>query len=304
MNKLDNPYRARGLKSVGFRSYLNIVIIILFLVIVAIILYAWQANAHKNKFDYDSAVLVQRQIPKDDAPVVVFETSKGTFKAVLYKEEAPNCVDYFINLVKDGYFNGTYVCEVQDSVYFIGGSKSQNGSETKDTDTTAIDQELTPNLWPFRGALMSYGPSGGSVTNKRIMSGSRVLFVNSVEFTDEFKKELDSVDGNKEIINAFKELGGVPNISQQYTTFGQVYDGFDVYDEISKAAVKDEKSLTPKEKITFTKVYMSTYGENKNDEFFVGDNKENSDSSESSGAEESAVNSESESTETSESSEE
>lgn len=268
MKRMENPYRAKGMKSVGFRSYLQLIIIMFILVCVVAVLYACQANAKRNKFDYNKADLLQLKTPSDNAPVAVFETDKGVFKAVLYPDEAPKCVDYFIGLVKKGYFDGTYVCEVQDSVYFIGGSKSDSGEQTDDTDTTAIDQEITPNLWPFRGALMSYGPRGGSATKKKVMSGSRILFVNSVEFTKEFKEEMDSMGGNEKIISAFKNLGGVPNFSQQYTTFGQVFDGFDVYDKISKVKVNNDKDLKPKEKITFKKVYMSTYGENKNDSFF------------------------------------
>ena len=270
MRRVENPYRARGLKSLGFRSGLQIVIIMLILVFIVIGLYACTVNAKKNEFNYEDADLIQLKVPKDDDSVVVFETTKGTFKAVLYKKEAPKCCDYFINLVKKGYFDGTYVYEVQDKVYFLAGSKSKSGKETEDTDTEGIEQEISPNLWPFKGAMMSYGPQQGTAQKKKIMSGSRILFVNSIEFTDEIKKELDSTGGTKEIINAFKTRGGVPNFSQQYTVFGQVYDGMDVYEEICGADVTDSSSLEPKEKIKFTKVYMSTYDENKNDSFFTG----------------------------------
>ena len=71
-----------------------------------------------------------------------------------------------------------------------------------------------------------------------------------------------------DITDAFSNYGGVLNFSQQYTIFGQIYDGMDVYDEICAMDVTDSETLRPSENIQFTKVYLSTYGENKNDSFF------------------------------------
>ena len=60
------------------------------------------------------------------------------------------------------------------------------------------------------------------------------------------------------------------NFSQQYTIFGQTYDGMDVYEKICGYDVKDEEkeNLQPVDEIVFKRVYMSTYGENKKDEAF------------------------------------
>ena len=44
----------------------------------------------KSGKDYQNPTLVQRQLPADDATVAVFETNKGTFKAVLYEDKAPD----------------------------------------------------------------------------------------------------------------------------------------------------------------------------------------------------------------------
>ena len=81
-----------------------------------------------------------------------------------------------------------------------------------------------------------------------------------------------------------KTYGGVLNFSQQYTIFGQVYEGMDIYDEICGVDVADSETLKPREDIQFTKVYMSTYGENKNSGAFSG-------SADSSAASESAADS-------------
>ena len=255
-----------------------------FIIVVAIIIfYACQVK-NQPKLDYDNVELIQYELPDDNTPVVVFETTLGTFKAVLFPEQTPDYYEYFTGLVNDGYYDDTYVFAVQDGVYFMGGSKTDDGVTDSNTDESNFNQELSTNLWPFKGSLIAYGNKSQRFFSDRISSGSRILFVDTVEFTDEFVKELESVDGNKDVVEAFKEKGGVPNFSQQYTIFGQVYDGFDAYDKICTYDVKDEENLNPIDDIKFEKVYMSTYGEHKNDQAFsvkTADSSQTEDSSQS-----------------------
>jgi len=132
-------------------------------------------------------------------------------------------------------------------------------------------------------------------------TGKYILFLDCDDFyepemvekafrrAEEEQAELDSklADSNnipEDITDAFEKYGGVLNFSQQYTVFGQVYDGMDIYDEICGTDVADSETLKPREDIQFTKVYMSTYGENKNSNAFAG-------SADSSEVSESAVDS-------------
>lgn len=222
----------------------------------------YRCTVQKNRLDSDDVEIIQFDTPADDAPVVVFETTEGTYSAVLYPDIVPDYCEYFTKLVNDGYYDGTYIFAVEKDVYFIGGSKTDNGTNNDDTDKTNYEQELSPKLWPFKGALIAFGDEKGLFV-KKTLAGSRVMFVNSIEFTDEFKEELDNAGGNKELVEAFKEHGGIPNFSQQYTVFGQVIDGMDIYDKICAAEVNDEKTKKPMNDIKFEKVYMTTYGEMK-----------------------------------------
>ena len=266
-------------RSRRFRIYFNFSMIALGFVLAFSLFSACQRMKSGGALDPDNVDLIQYQLPKDDAPVVVFETSEGNFTAVLYPDQAPKFVEYFEDLVNDGYYDNTYIFAVQKDVYFMGGSKSSDGTETSDTDTTQLEPEIHKDLWPFKGSLISYGDKGGSIFNKKIMSGSRILFVDTVEFTDEFKEELDSAGGNTELGETFKSKGGIPNFSQQYTIFGQVYDGFDAYDAVCGAEVmKEDDDLRPKKDIIIKKAYISTYGEHRNDSFFsLGQDKNTTD---------------------------
>ncbi|MBQ4247205.1 MAG: peptidylprolyl isomerase [Ruminococcus sp.] len=243
------------------------VMVVCFLLILALALFLGRMN-RKNKPDYDNAQLLQTQVPSDSTPVAVFETSMGTFKAVIYEDKAPDLCKYFTGLVNKGYYDGTYVFSVEKDAYFIGGSKSKSGEDTSDTDTKTITKETNAELWPFKGSLISFGGSDGKFFSSNV-SGSRIMFVGSIEFTDEIVSEMDKRPGNSEINEVFKRWGGVPNFSQQYTIFGQVYDGYESYEKICAQGKGDSSDTTPTTEIKINNVYMSTYGENKNDSFFT-----------------------------------
>lgn len=277
VNKENNsttgvPYVRRRMATYFQFSMIAVVLVIVF----AAIYFISGKISGRNKIDYSSAELIQFQVPSDDTAVVIYETDLGTFKAVLYEEQAPEYCKYYKNLVKSGYYDGTHVFGVQDGVYFMGGSKTSDGTDDDDTDKTEYDAEKSKDLWPFYGAIAAYG-NQKSAFNSQIQSGSRSLFIGSIEFDEETAAQLDSASDNSELNNAFKTKGGVPNFSQQYTIFAQVYDGLDAYAEVIGAEVvkpsdgddDDTADLRPKKDIVFKKVYLSTYGENKNDDFFT-----------------------------------
>lgn len=230
-----------------------------------------------NNINYEESDFVQLEEPDDDATVVVFETTAGTIRAVLYEEEAPKYCKYFKELVEDGYFDGTYVCTILkndegDNAGFIGGSKTKDGIANDDTNTKMKKIEVSGNLLPIKGSLCSLVKQGGMFTKSK--AGSVITFMNDVTDDQELDKNLEEsgdVNGLGKVTEIFKKYGGVPNYLQQYTIFGQIYDGWDVFEKITTTEIKGEgvsddnedKSYSPKEEIKFVKVYLSTYGEQK-----------------------------------------
>lgn len=250
------------------RTIAQVSILVVCFVMIAVLTIMFSSfGKKKNGTDFQNPTLVQRQLPADDTPVAVFETTQGTFKAVIYEDKAPDVCKYFKKLVNDGYYDDTYVFSVEKDTYFLGGSKAPDGTDTDDTDKKTLDKEISADLWPFKGALISFGGKNDKFISSNV-SGSRILFVGSVEFTDEFIAELNSASDNKEVNKAFEEMGGIPNFTKQYTIFGQVYDGMDVFEKICGSEPTDSSNAQPAQEIKFTKVYMSTYGEHKNDSFF------------------------------------
>lgn len=226
------------------------------------------------RIDYEQSNFVQYTAPSDDTPVVVFETTEGTFKAVLYEDEAPEYCRFFKDLVAEGYFNDTYICTILktegQSGGFIAGSKTADGANTEDTNTDMVNLEISPNMLPTRGSLGSLVKQGGRFSKAK--AGSIFTVIDDVVDVEELRSlDNQDVNGFKRVCELFEKYGGVPNYLQMYTLFGQVYDGWDVIDKINSARIVGEelpdddenKSFVPESEIKFTRVWLSTYGEQK-----------------------------------------
>lgn len=264
-------------------SFIKFFKISLIAVVVLLVVYIGASCMKDDPIDYSASDFVQIKEPSDDTDVVVFETSEGTFKAVLYEDEAPEYVGYFKKLVEDKYFDGTYVCTIiknQDGLQagFLGGSKTSDGTTADDSDTEFTDLEISQNLLPIKGTLGSLCSEAGMFTSAK--AGSIVTFMNDVVISEELKesiKDLEDTNGMEKVSNMFLSYGGVPNLMQQYTIFGQVFDGWEAYDKICAAEIVDEgksdeeedKNYQPVSDIKFEKVYLSTYGAEKSGEYLL-----------------------------------
>ena len=60
-------------------------------------------------------------------PIVTFETTRGTIKAELYPEIAPNTVNNFISLIQKGFYDGTIFHRVIPGFMIQGGDPEGTG---------------------------------------------------------------------------------------------------------------------------------------------------------------------------------
>ncbi len=249
--------------------FLILISIVSFLVFYLIVMLS---SKNYRYIDPEQMELIQTEEIPAGSPTAVIETTMGEIRAVLYPEEAPETVENFISLAESGYYDNTYVFEQKADVYFAAGSPLQSGAldDAKETNEM-VPQELHQNLWPFRGALCAMNTrTEGNFFQKimndtRTYSGSRFLFVNSVEFTEEYIQEFREASSSEELADAFIQMGGVPNFSQQMTIFGQAYAGLDVIDAICSAPVQEETNMNgytaPVEECRILSVTISEYGE-------------------------------------------
>ncbi|MDO5560688.1 MAG: peptidylprolyl isomerase [Oscillospiraceae bacterium] len=247
-------------------------LLVAFLVFAAITAATFIFNRDKDKtsaIDRDTVNLVQLDtISKkiaDDAQVAVISTSYGEIRAELYTKYAPDTTARFIELAQQGYYDGTYVFQLEPDIYFAAGSPERDGSlaDGYNKDDESIPQELSQDLWPFKGCFISCGLSKTSFFSgtHTVFGGSRFMVTDSIDFTDEIKTELyNGKEGNTAIEDAFVEYGGIPNYSQQMTIFAQTYDGMDVIDKITSQETQEDSSI-PASDIIIDSVKICTYKE-------------------------------------------
>ena len=229
----------------------TIIMLIISVAMVSIIIFLNSFGGGKKvKLDATKATTTQLETPKNGQEIAIIKTNMGDMKVALYTEYAPKAVENFVSLAKSGYYNGTYIFQDEPTVYFIGGGKNKDGSGG---EKKTMDNEITANLWPFKGSLCSIGDGD---TN---CSGNKIMFVNSIEFTDKIKEQMKSASKNEKLTNAFINNGGIPNFVGQYTVFAQTYEGMDVFEKIS-AVSSDKNTKQPSQDIIIESVEISTYG--------------------------------------------
>lgn len=223
--------------------------------------------------DLSEVTLVQLDTPADDAPAMCVHTTCGDIVAELYPEQAPDYVAQFTELAESGYYDNTYVFQIEPGVYFEAGTANPDGTVTDDT-YEHVAAETDSSLWPFRGAFCAptVSQEGGFFDrltgNMTSYCGSRFVVCDTIEFDDDTKEALSSVAENAEAINdAFLEYGGIPNYSQQMTIFAQAYgdESFATIDAITDAAVRNAETeggyTPPVEEIRILSIEIGVYAD-------------------------------------------
>ncbi|MBP3379452.1 MAG: peptidylprolyl isomerase [Ruminococcus sp.] len=255
-----------------------IIIVALVMGVLTVALLFIQGKQAKNNtyitLDPDTMKLIQLDGPQEGDPIAIVDTTLGEFRFVLYPEQSPNAVKNFVELAESGYYTNTYVFNSDSGAYSAAGSKLKNGEmpEGYDVSRELVERELHQDLWPFRGAVCSMTTTVDRSFWERIFgggtyyNGSRFAIVNSIEFTEDMKKELMDSSENKDLGQAFIDKGGIPNFSQQLTVIGQTYQGLDVVDALANLESENNGTYQlPKEDIMINSVTISTYSAAEND---------------------------------------
>jgi len=169
-----------------------------------------------------AAVLAFAATARAENPVVVVETSLGTFEAELFADKAPDTVKNFLGYVDDKFYDGTVFHRVIKDFMIQGGGFEPGMKQKKTKDQ--IKNESENGLSNTKGTLaMARTQVADSATSQ--------FFVNTVdnEFLDRAK--------------ARDKVG--------YCVFGKVTSGMEVVDKIKAVKVND---LTENGRVTHEKV--------------------------------------------------
>lgn len=183
------------------------------------------AAADEPKPQFDRAPTPEEVLDKGTTYTAVIETSCGTIRVELDAKKAPQTVASFVFLAEQGYFDGTYVHRVVDSIDVVQGGApagSGGGPGYSIPDELAGDQHYAPGTV----AMANAGPDTG---------GSQFFLITGPE-----GEGLDSV----------------PN----YTIFGQITEGLDVAQTINALMPTDDGSYDgpPTEAVYLESVTIET----------------------------------------------
>ena len=234
--------------------------------------------------------------PKSGDLIATFEIEgHGTIKAVLFPDIAPVGVENFQKLADQGFYNGLTIHRVVDQFMFQGGSANGNGTGGEAAvNGGSFGIETDDSARHFYGALCYANAAGQNSTQFYIVNANESIDIDDTikqynevydaysayaaaassaydkavyeYYASEVKAALDKFSAIDQKVRAlYKERGGTPSLDGGYTVFGQVYEGFDVIESISKVEVElveggvDNVPSKPVDTIFIKNVTVSKY---------------------------------------------
>ncbi len=206
---------------------------------------------------YEVTELPQLDGVQSGDTIATIKTNYGDIKVWFFPEYAPKAVENFTTHAKDGYYDNLIFHRVINDFMIQGGDPLGTGAGGESIWGADFENEVTPNLRSFRGALCM--ANAGADTN-----GSQFYIVQAEDAKSTInmlKQQADEETFNilypENVVSAYEEKGGYPSLDFGYTIFGQVYDGMDVVDKI--AAVQTDESDKPVEDVIIESIEVGTY---------------------------------------------
>ena len=218
--------------------------------------------------DYDfkemNADFVQLKMPDEGDTIAIVDTDLGEFRVVIYEEYAPNTAAAFIEKAKSGEYDNKLVYGVMKGIYFLtGGDEDEKGYYTgRKSDSELIANECSVDLWPFRGALMSFSEKPGCSDSRWFVCNTETetLTENAINELKQSAAEREDEDERQKLLTLFDkfyEVGGVFGLSGTVTVFGQTYEGIDVVEKLCN--IPAESNGRASEEVMIKSVTISEY---------------------------------------------
>lgn len=206
--------------------------------------------------DKNIATEPKEEETKEKTTMVIISTDLGEMKAVLYNE-TPLHKENFIKLAKEGYFDGCLFHRVIDGFMIQGGDPDSKTAKPgqmlgQGGPGYTIPAEFKQELIHKKGALAA-ARMADQVNPQKASSGSQFYIAQGKSYTENELNMLSSRMGkafNKQQIEAYTTVGGVPFLDYEYTVFGEVVEGLEVIDKI--AAVEKDRRDRPVQDIKMT----------------------------------------------------
>lgn len=213
---------------------------------------------HKTEID-ESVFDFETQLspPQTGETIAVVTTSFGTFKMKFFPQYAPNAVNNFITLAKEGYYDSSYIFCIDPNNAFMGGSGDNQGVDYKSiyNDGKPFDNECTDALWHFSGAVSAISTETGK-------SDSRFLILGDVTIPEATFASMEKYGYPASLVEKYREFGGAPTLDARHTIFAQIFEGIETVNAINSVEV-DAETGRPLTDVKIEKIEIISYGEEK-----------------------------------------
>lgn len=207
--------------------------------------------------DFGGLRIPQFKLPKVGEEIAIITTNKGEIKVKLLDEVAPIAVEHFKKWVKEEKYTDSIFANIsKDKNIMIQGSgykpnmteEERNNYYLDIVNTMSFDDdyvlETSTEYLHFSGAVSfaNYNDKELGYTNKPV--GTFFIVANSGidDVTIELMEEMSEKFGfTKDIIKAYRHIGGVLDYDGNYVVFGQVFYGMELVYEINEMTVDNSR---------------------------------------------------------------
>ena len=226
------------------------VVSLMLIIVLALSLTSCSGRKKGEKGEDVTSSVRQLCSPKEGDTIVTIVTGKGTIKAVIYDDLVPKTAQNFMDLADTGYYDGMIVHKTIKNFVMQFGDKTLKGDGGESFSGQGVSPEYRDDLHSYTGAL-------GMVVYGDGLQYSQFFIIAGDTVSDAYIEAMQKAGYSPEVIDAFKELGGQPQLDYVYTIFGQVYEGLDIVKDI--ASQDTDKYNRPKKDITIKTVSISSY---------------------------------------------
>ncbi|SFS54712.1 peptidylprolyl isomerase [Sphingobacterium wenxiniae] len=182
---------------------------------------------------------------------LLFETPYGNFKVLLY-DFTPNHRDLILNAIKTDVYQNALFNRVIENFVVQGGEHDIDIEKREAADPMGHKPRLSAEF--DQRAYHKMGALGAGRDNNLEKASflNQIYFVVGKPITE---SELDALEQKKKLVYTaeqrtyYLQNGGQPRLDNDFTVFGEVYEGLDVLINMSKT--KTDKGDFPIKKIPF-----------------------------------------------------
>ena len=208
------------------------------------------------------------------------KTNRGDIKIRLYPDIAPKTCENFATLAKKGYYDGVIFHRVIKEFMIQGGDPTGTGCGGESCWGGTFEDECDPNVSFDKKGLIAMANAGPGTNGsqffinyqnpssfpgwERFQQMYDVYIKNPSVFEERYGSTVDMSKVTESVKKLYSEKGGSPHLDGYYNTahkghtvFGQVFEGLDVVEKISK--VETDENNRPKKDVKIEYISIEEY---------------------------------------------